>query len=145
MEIFTEPPPAATVHSERLAPTYFNRSAVLPVPQKTSDRASPQAIDTRLLVSLRETYTLNRIMSITLQVPDSVARSLRLPESEVAERLRCELALSLYAQGILAFGKAVELAAISRYEFAALLARRGIPPQYGPEDLAEDLAYGGGE
>ncbi|SPE36703.1 conserved hypothetical protein [Candidatus Sulfopaludibacter sp. SbA6] len=84
-------------------------------------------------------------MSITLQVPDSVAWSLRLPEGEVEERLRCELALSLHAQGILSFGKAVELAAISRYEFALLVARRGIPRHYGPEDLAEDLAYGRGE
>jgi predicted HTH domain antitoxin len=48
-------------------------------------------------------------MSITLTVSDSVARSLRLPEGEVEERLRCELALSLYAQGILSFGKATEL------------------------------------
>ncbi|SPF49275.1 hypothetical protein SBA4_4030004 [Candidatus Sulfopaludibacter sp. SbA4] len=57
-------------------------------------------------------YTLIGAMSITLQVPDSVARSLRLPDKEVEERLLCELALSLYAQGILSFGKAVELAAI---------------------------------
>jgi predicted HTH domain antitoxin len=84
-------------------------------------------------------------MSITLQVPDSVARSLRLPESEVEERLRCELALSLYAQGILSFGKATELAAVSRYQFADMLARRGIARHYGPEELAEDLAYGRGE
>jgi hypothetical protein len=34
-------------------------------------------------------------MSITLTVSDSVARSLRFPEGEVEERLRCELALSL--------------------------------------------------
>ena len=53
-------------------------------------------------------------MSITLQVPDSVARSLRLPENEAEERLRCELAISLYSQDILSFGKAAELAAISR-------------------------------
>ena len=33
---------------------------------------------------------------MTLQVPDSVARSLRLPESEVEDRLRCELALALF-------------------------------------------------
>lgn len=84
-------------------------------------------------------------MSITLQVPDSVARSLRLPENEVEERLRCELALSLYAQSILSFGKATELAAISRYQFAELVARRGIPRHYGPDELAEDLAYGHGE
>ena len=34
-----------------------------------------------------------------------------MPEGEVEERLRCELALSLYAQGILSFGKATELSA----------------------------------
>jgi predicted HTH domain antitoxin len=79
-------------------------------------------------------------MSITLQVPDSVARSLRLPEPEAEERLRCELALSLYAQGILSFGKAAELAAILRDRFADLLTQRGIPRHYGSEELAEDLA-----
>lgn len=84
-------------------------------------------------------------MSITVQVPDSVARSLRLPENEVEERLRCELALSLYSQGILSFGKAAELAAIPRDRFADLVTQRGIPRHYGAEELAEDLAYGGGE
>jgi predicted HTH domain antitoxin len=84
-------------------------------------------------------------MSITLTVSDSVARSLRLPAGEAEERLRCELALSLYAQGILSFGKATELSAISRWQFADLVARRGIPRHYGPDELAEDLAYGRGE
>ena len=84
-------------------------------------------------------------MSITLQVPDSVARGLRLPEGEAVERLRSELALTLYAQDILSFGKAAELATVSRYQFADLVARRGIPRHYGPEDLAEDLAYGRGQ
>ena len=84
-------------------------------------------------------------MSITVQVPDSVARSLRLPEGEVEERLLCELALSLYAQGILSFGKATELSALSRWRFSDLVGRRGIPHHYGPDELAEDLAYGRGE
>jgi predicted HTH domain antitoxin len=83
-------------------------------------------------------------MSITLTVSDSVARSLRLPAGEAEERLRCELALSLYAQGILSFGKATELSAISRWQFADLVGRRGIPRHYGPDELAEDLAYGRG-
>jgi predicted HTH domain antitoxin len=84
-------------------------------------------------------------MSFTLQTPDSVARSLRLPESEREQRLRCELALSLYAQGILSFGKAVELSSVSRWQFADLLVSRGIPRHYGVEELAEDLAYGRGQ
>ena len=84
-------------------------------------------------------------MSITLHIPDSVARSLRLPEGEAEQRLRSELALALYAQGILSFGKASELAGLSRYLFADLVARRGVPRHYGEEELAEDLAYARGE
>jgi len=84
-------------------------------------------------------------MRIVLEVPDSVARSLRLPEGEAEGRLRSELALALYAQEILPFGKAAELAAVSRYAFADLTTQRGIPRHYGKEELAEDLAYGRGE
>jgi predicted HTH domain antitoxin len=84
-------------------------------------------------------------MSITLNVPDSVARSLRIPAGEVEERLKCELAVALYAHDILSFGKATELSAISRWQFAELLARHGIARHYGPQELAEDLSYGRGE
>jgi predicted HTH domain antitoxin len=84
-------------------------------------------------------------MSLSLQVPDSVLRSLRLPESEIEERLRTELAVSLYGQGLLPFGKAAELAGASRSTFGELLTRRGVPRHYSAEDLAEDLAYGRGE
>ena len=84
-------------------------------------------------------------MSITLRIPDSVARSLRLPEGEAEQRLRTELALALYAQAILSFGKASELAGLSRYHFSDLVGRRGIPRHYGEDELAEDLAYARGE
>jgi predicted HTH domain antitoxin len=83
-------------------------------------------------------------MSITLQVPDSVARSLRLPEGEAEDRLRLELAISLYSQDILSFGKACELSRLSRWNFADLLTGRGIPRHYGERELAEDLEYGRG-
>ena len=56
-----------------------------------------------------------------------------------------ELAVALYGQAILSFGKAAELAGVSRYQFGELVTRRGIPRHYGPDELAEDLAYGRGE
>jgi predicted HTH domain antitoxin len=84
-------------------------------------------------------------MGITLEVPDSIARSLRLPPGEAEERLLQELALALYAQELLSFGKAAELARLSRYAFGALTTHRGIPRHYGAEELAEDLAYGRGK
>jgi predicted HTH domain antitoxin len=84
-------------------------------------------------------------VSITLNIPDSVIRSLRVPEGEVEERVRMELAITLYAQQLLSFGKAAELANLSRFLFADLVTQRGIPRHYGPEELAEDLAYANGE
>jgi predicted HTH domain antitoxin len=82
---------------------------------------------------------------VTLNIPDSIVCGLRLPEGEIEARLRLELALTLYSQGMLSFGKASELAAIDRYQFSDVLGERGIPRQYGAEELAEDLTYARGE
>ena len=78
---------------------------------------------------------------MTLTIPDSIAQSLRLPVQEVEPRIRTELALSLYAQNILSFGKSAELAEVSRFAFAELLAARNIPRHYDESDLSLDLAY----
>jgi predicted HTH domain antitoxin len=80
-----------------------------------------------------------------LDIPESVASSLRLPVPEVEPRLRSELAVALYAQGILPFGKACELAGFSRYAFAELIANRNIPRHYSEGDLALDLEYARGQ
>ncbi len=80
-------------------------------------------------------------MTFHLEIPESVAGSLKLPVPEVEPRLRSELAVALYAQGILSFGKACELAGASRYAFADLIASRGIPRHYGEDDLNLDAAY----
>ena len=56
-------------------------------------------------------------------MPDSIVRSLRLPEGEAEERLGCELALSLYARGILSFGKATEFSGVSRWQIADFATR----------------------
>jgi predicted HTH domain antitoxin len=80
-------------------------------------------------------------MGVTLRISDSIVQSLRLPEAEIAARLRTELGIALYAQGALSLGKAAELAEISRILFGELIAQRGIPRHYGDEDLAQDLSY----
>ena len=82
-------------------------------------------------------------MSIVVEIPDSIAGGLRLPEGEAPARLRCELAVALYQQEILAFGKAAELTGLSRENFALELARRNIPRHYSPEDASVDEAYAG--
>ena len=84
-------------------------------------------------------------MSITLHIPDSVTASLRIPEAEMVARLKVELAVALYGQTILSFGKAGELAGIGRQQLAALLEQRGMARHYGLEELEEHSAYARGE
>lgn len=84
-------------------------------------------------------------MSLTLRIPDSVVRGLRIPEGEAEQRLRQELAVALYARGLLSSGKAAELAGTTRLLFSDLLTQRNIPRHYEEEELSEDLKYASGE
>ncbi len=80
-------------------------------------------------------------MTILIEIPDTVARAIRIPRKEQKRQLKIELALSLYTQGILSFGKAAELAAMTKMEFNLLLGKRNIPRQYDETDLQDDIAY----
>ena len=80
-------------------------------------------------------------MSIRLEIPDSIADAMRLARTDQKEQLFIELAAALYARDILSFGKARELAGLSKYQFGLLLGQRGIPRHYSPEDLKDDANY----
>jgi predicted HTH domain antitoxin len=83
-------------------------------------------------------------MSIQLEIPDSVVQAMRLPLADQQQQLLTELAVALYAQGVLSLGKACELACLGKYEFGLLLGRREIPRHYTSSDLEDDLAYAHG-
>mgnify|MGYP006312936613 CR=1 FL=1 len=85
-------------------------------------------------------------MAIQITIPDSVAdAALRFPHDRIHETLSTELALSLYARGILSFGKARELAGMGKFEFGQLLGQRRISRHYGQEEVEDDLRYARGE
>lgn len=84
-------------------------------------------------------------MSVTIEMPDEIQRALKLPEPELRGRVLLELASTLYQRGLLAFGKAAELAAMSQDRFALALSERGIPRHYGLAEVSEDIAYAGGQ
>lgn len=84
-------------------------------------------------------------MRIHLDIPESVANSIRLPQAEAQQRLRTELAIALYGQGILSFGKAAELAEVSRFTFAESLGDRNMGRHYTEQDLAGDIEYARGQ
>ena len=62
-----------------------------------------------------------------LSIPESIVQSIRLPEGRIEAELLKELALALYAQELLSFGKARELANLDHWQFSQLLGDRHIP------------------
>jgi len=78
-------------------------------------------------------------MSVVLKIPKEITRSMKLPEKELPQRLKMELAVRLYQVGVLTFGKARELAGMSKWEFQFLLGQEGVLRRYDVEDLEKDL------
>ena len=58
--------------------------------------------------------------------------------------LLTELAVSLYHRNMLSFGKARELARMSKWEFHDELGKRKIPRHYDLDAFEEELRYGNG-
>ena len=76
---------------------------------------------------------------LTLEIPEELIQSLKIPHDEAPARLKRELALRLYEKGLLSFGKARELAGMSKWEFSRLLGKEGIPRRYDLEEFEKDL------
>lgn len=77
----------------------------------------------------------------TIEVPGEIYDALNVPEDEREEVLRRELAVSLYDEGILSFGKARELAGLSHREFHRLLGEREVERHYTAAELEEDVEF----
>jgi predicted HTH domain antitoxin len=73
---------------------------------------------------------------VCLEIPREVLHSTRMTVDE----LRRELALRLYEQGKLSFGKAREMTGLSAWAFQQLLGSLDIPVHYDIADYEEDLA-----
>lgn len=82
---------------------------------------------------------MKAVSKVVLEIPDELADALRVPPEEKPARLRRELAIRLYQKGMLSFGKARELAEMSKWEFHTLLGEEGIVRHYDVEELEEDL------
>ncbi|MEW6232040.1 MAG: UPF0175 family protein [Chloroflexota bacterium] len=78
--------------------------------------------------------------AITIELPPDLREALRVPVAEQEARLRRELAIRLYEKGLLSFGKARQVAGLSKWAFHELLAAEGIVRHYDVEELEADLA-----
>ena len=76
---------------------------------------------------------------VMVEVSEELVEAMKLPPEEVPLRLKRELAVRLYEKGLLGFGKARELAGMSKWEFQQLLGEEGILRSYDVEELERDL------
>ena len=74
--------------------------------------------------------------TIMLEIPGEVPHAARMRPDE----LRTELALHLFQQGRLSFGKAREMAGMTVWQFQQLLASRGVCVHYDVHEYEQDLA-----
>lgn len=81
--------------------------------------------------------------TLTLQLPEQVAAKLAATSTDVATRVKIELALNLYSQGEITHAQACELAGMSRMDFETLLQQREVVRPYTIEMLDEDVRNAG--
>jgi predicted HTH domain antitoxin len=80
-----------------------------------------------------------------MRLPADVVAAIRAYGRQGAtdeERLRLPLAIGLFAEGAISLAKAARMAGLTRYEFARLLKRRGLPAyEYTETTYQEDLVF----
>ncbi len=76
-----------------------------------------------------------KVETATIEIPREVTHAARM----TVEELKIELAVHLYEQGKLSFGKARELAGMTVWEFQQLVGSRKIPVHYDIQDYEEDI------
>lgn len=74
--------------------------------------------------------------TVSIEIPREIIHAARLKPEE----LKRELAVLLFQQERLSFGKAREMAGMTVWAFQHLLASRDIPVHYDLEDYEEDLS-----
>ena len=74
--------------------------------------------------------------TVSIKIPREVVHATQLSPEELLR----ELAIYLFQQGKLSFGKACEMAGLTAWSFQQILASRGIPVHYGVAEYEQDLA-----
>ena len=74
--------------------------------------------------------------TIAIEIPLEILHATRMTPDE----MRRELAIYLFQQGKLSFGKARELAGMTAWAFQQLLGSKSIPVHYDVEDYEADRA-----
>jgi predicted HTH domain antitoxin len=78
--------------------------------------------------------------TVTVEVPDDAFSALRHSPQEFAREMRIAAAIQWYHQGLIAQGRAAEIAGLNRADFLDALSRAKVPAcQVTIEELKEEL------
>ncbi len=72
--------------------------------------------------------------TVVVEIPKHILIAARMTPDE----MRVELAVTLFQQGRISFGKACELAGMDKWTFQQLLGSRRIQPHYDLEEYEQD-------
>ena len=82
--------------------------------------------------------------TLTLQLPEDIMAKLASSPEAASARIKTELALNLYSQGVISHLEACQMSGLTRFEFEDLLSRREIIRPYTVEMLNEELGHADG-
>ena len=77
-------------------------------------------------------------VKIEIEVPKDVLLATRISERRASVEFEKELALYLFEKRNLSFGKACQLAKMSKWDFLEELGKRRVPLHYGFDEYKED-------
>ena len=80
--------------------------------------------------------------TVTIEIPESFARSFGATDEEAARNVKLALAIGMYREGKWSTGKAGEFSGMNRWEFMEVLRLRKVEMPYTKEMIEEDLAHG---
>lgn len=84
-------------------------------------------------------------MSLSIEIPDDILHTAKLPPDRAKQEITKEIAFSLYQRKIISMGNARKLATMDKWAFIEGLAERGIERHYSEQELEEDIQYGSGQ
>ena len=79
------------------------------------------------------------IVTVMMELPKDVLIAADIPEVSASTEIRKHLALHMFKERILSFGKAVELSGMDKLSFIELAGSKGISLNYDVGDYHEDL------
>jgi predicted HTH domain antitoxin len=77
--------------------------------------------------------------NISIKIPEEIMYSVKIPRKHWEIKLKQELALQLYREGLISYANAHRMAELSKIEFHYLLGDRSLPRQYDLEDYEKDI------